>query len=185
MKIVEHVLVSDSLIESQFACNVAACKGACCIEGDLGAPLAEHEIETLKKALPSVLKELDKKSQNLIEKEGFVDYSLGQKSTQCHEDGLCVFATSQNGVLQCGIEKTYQKGNTNFQKPISCHLYPIREKAYGAFTALNYHKWDICQAACQKGQEEEISLLSFAKDALERRFGKAWYQKAKKILQNS
>lgn len=183
MKFIDDVLVSDAVFEAQFACNIQACKGACCIEGDLGAPLKGQEVATLQKILPIVRKELNKKSKELIDQKGFVDNSLGQKSTQCHDNGMCVFATrSSEGALQCGIEKAYQKGRIDFQKPISCHLYPLREKRYGDFTALNYHRWDICSAACSQGEKEKISLLAFAQKALERRFGKTWFQKALLLL---
>lgn len=175
---VGDVLVSDDISEKEFVCNLERCKGACCVEGDYGAPLEEEELMTLKKIYPKIRPYLTKAGIETIEREGTHvidpdgDYSTpvinGRECAYSHYDG--------KGILKCGIEEAYNDGKVSFKKPISCHLYPIRITRKQDFEAVNYHKWSICSAACILGKRLQIPLYRFLKDPLIRKYGKAWYR---------
>lgn len=177
MLIIGKALVSEDILQKKFACQIQHCKGACCVEGDQGAPLEEDEINTIEKNLSQYLPYISEESKEIISQKGFYEKdSEGDWVTQCKPTGECVFANySENGMLYCTIEKSFQDGNSSFQKPISCHLYPIRSKPYGDYLALNYHHWDICIAACKAGEELSIPVHHFLKSALVRKMGKTWY----------
>lgn len=178
MIILENTLISDDLLEKKFICNIEACKGACCIEGDSGAPLEESEVEIIEKYLPSILEELDPEHTKFIEDKGFYEKdSDGDMVTTCLDDGRCCFVTKdERGVLGCAIENAHSAGKIDFKKPISCHLYPVRVKKLATYTTLNYHQWNICSEACALGEKEGVRVFEFCKDALIRRFGENWYQ---------
>ncbi len=175
------VLVSDDVISSYFACELNACKGACCIEGDYGAPLTIDEVEILNDLLPILEPYLSQDSLELIKEKGAVLYHEETEGhvTNLMPNGACVFmGRDEMGIAYCGIEKAYMDGKTNFRKPISCHLYPIRvnENPHLGFTAVNYHRWDICTAACGKGKKEKILLYKFLKEPIIRKFGESFYE---------
>lgn len=180
MLIIDEILISDDLIEAQFVCNLKACKGACCWEGDWGAPLEQEELATLESIYPAVRPFLDARGVAQIEQDGLYTYydEAGQFGTPLLEDGACAYLTfSEDGVAKCGIEKAWEAGATDFQKPISCHLYPVRAKKTPevGFEALNYDRWDICSAACSLGQSLQVPVYKFVKDALVRKYGEAFY----------
>ncbi len=178
---IDNILVSDEVMESQFICNLDKCKGACCYEGDFGAPLTEAEKTILENSFDDFKLYLDPQAIKQIESSGLYAYYRENKTwgTSLMPDGSCVFMTrNAMGIAACGIEQAFKAGATEFQKPISCHLYPIRlkeNKAQG-FIALNYDEWDICKAACKLGQENKMPLFRFVKSALIRRFGPAFYE---------
>lgn len=172
-----NTLVSLDLIERFFCCNLDACKGECCIEGDAGAPISNEEYEKLKEILPIVWDDLLPAAKEVIEESGvgYID-SEGDLVTSIVGGKDCVFTCyGEGGMCYCAIEKAYREGRTDFMKPISCHLYPVRLSEYPDFTAINYHRWKICKAAEVLGRKEEIRLYQFLKNPLERRFGKEWY----------
>ncbi|MCB9245429.1 MAG: DUF3109 family protein [Flavobacteriales bacterium] len=177
MIILEQTLISEDLIERKFCCDLNACKGACCIEGDRGAPLEQAELDIIQENLTAILPYLSPESVEMIDRAGF--YELDDENdlvTNCLPDGKCVFVTvGEQGHLTCGIEQAYLDGKTPFQKPISCHLYPVRLAETETYTAVNYHEWQICKAACSKGELLGLPLYQFVKDALIRRFGVDWY----------
>ncbi len=180
MYFIQDVLVSDGVLEARFACNIGACKGACCWEGDFGAPLDPEEVETLAAIYKDVQPFLSPAGIAAIEAVGTSVYfpGMGKDGTPLIDGGPCAYLVFESsGVAQCGIEKAWQAGIIGFQKPISCHLYPIRVLQHPAqsFEAINYDEWDICAAACVKGQQEGIKLITFAKDALIRRYGEDFY----------
>lgn len=180
MIIIEEILISDAVTEEHFMCNLEACKGACCWEGDFGAPLEESEREIIKNNYSKIAPFLTDKSKNLIESEGFDEFipERGFYATKLHSDGACAYLTfEENGIAQCGIEKAHNAGKTDFLKPISCHLYPIRVEKNPSlsFEALNYDIWDICSAACEKGKENKMPIYRFVKDALVRKYGQEFY----------
>jgi len=156
------------------------CKGACCWEGDYGAPLEEEEIDILEQELESILPFLDEEGKKEIQQKGFFKYFKGLKKngTALLPDGRCAFLTMDNGIAKCGIEKAHESGATQFKKPISCHLYPIRVKKQPAngFEVLQYDRWDICSAACKLGDEKKVKIYQFLKDALIRKYGKEFYE---------
>ncbi|MBI1305039.1 MAG: DUF3109 family protein [Bacteroidetes bacterium] len=177
MIIHEDTLISDELLSEHFACNLKACKGACCIEGDKGAPLSREEVEIIEKNLPEILNHLEEENREFIKENGFYEADFdGELVTTCLPDGRCAFVRKGNdGVLTCGIEHTYYQNRIDFIKPISCHLYPVRIREFETYTALNYHRWPICSPACDKGQMEGIKVFEFVETALRRRFGDSWY----------
>ena len=181
MIIVQDKLISDELIEEQFVCNLNACKGACCWEGDFGAPLEKAELEILKQVYPEVRPYLTEAGQKVIDSEGTARYFRGMKSygTSLVEGGACAFMTMTSaGISQCGIELAWREGKIPFRKPISCHLYPIRvskSKAMGT-EMLNYDRWDICTAACALGKKEKVPVYQFLKEALIRAYGEDFYE---------
>lgn len=177
MIIVGDCLVSEDIIEKEFSCNLAACKGACCVEGDAGAPLEDGEDEVIISHLEHIKKEMDETGISVVEHLGVMETdSLGEAVTTCKPNKECVFAVRKEGSLTCAIEIANKKHAFGFPKPISCHLYPVRVKKYNEYYALNYHQWDICSAACAKGKEEGIKVFEFSKTALIRKFGEKWYR---------
>lgn len=175
---VGEILVSDDIKEVEFVCNLEKCKGACCVEGDLGAPLDEDELETMKSIQRAIKPYLTKAGLQAIKEQGpYILDEDGDYSTPTIGGKECAYALyDQKGVLKCGIEQAYLDGKVNFRKPISCHLYPIRiTKNKQGFEAVNYHKWSICSAACTLGQSLQVPLYKFLKDPLIRKYGGAWY----------
>ncbi len=178
---IDNILISEEVMEAQFICALNACKGACCYDGDFGAPLLEEEKEELERAYPQVREFLSAESNARIEAEGLYSYYREMKSwgTTLMKDGACVFMNRDaNGIAVCGIEQAWKAGATTFRKPISCHLYPIRvkENKSQGFIALNYDQWDICKAGCKLGENEKMPLFRFVKSALIRRFGESFYE---------
>ena len=171
------VLVSLDLIERFFCCNLDKCLGECCIEGDAGAPITEEEYQKLKEILPVVWDDLLPQAKEEIEKRGvgYIDEE-GDLVTTIVDGKNCVFTCyGEGGMCYCAIEKAYREGRTDFYKPISCHLYPVRLTEYPTFTSVNYHQWKICKAAEVLGRKEGIRLYQFLKTPLIRRFGQEWY----------
>ncbi len=179
-------LVSLDVIESQFLCDVAACKGACCfVEAASGAPLEKGEMTELKKVLPVVWDDLSPEAQAVINTQGVAYIDTDGEDVVSIVDGKdCVFTCyDETGVCKCAIDKAYREGRTTIQKPISCHLYPIRISRYETFRAVNYHRWKICKPAEVLGRKEGLPLYKFLKEPLIRKFGKDWYNELDKIAE--
>ncbi|MFZ9756024.1 MAG: DUF3109 family protein [Bacteroidia bacterium] len=178
MVIVGNALVSEDIFERKFACQIGKCKGICCVEGDVGAPLENVEITEIESQLPGIRPFMSPEGLDLLDHGGFHETDEdGEPVTRCQESGECVFVVyTAQGVASCAIEQAHAQSQSSFRKPISCHLYPIRAKKYGAYTAMNYHNWDICSDACQAGTEGNIAVHEFLKDALIRKMGPEWYQ---------
>ena len=170
-------LVSESLIEDEFVCNLSACKGICCVEGEAGAPVTSEEVAILQDIYPKVKPFLRPEGIEAIEAQGtYTVAENGEFETPLVAGKECAYvAFDTNGTASCGIETAYKSGAVNFQKPISCHLYPERIQEYSEFSAVNYHQWSICSAACLLGQQLKVPVYQFVKDALVRRFGIDWY----------
>ncbi|MDA3883589.1 MAG: DUF3109 family protein [Bacteroidales bacterium] len=179
---IDNTLISLDIIEKNFVCDYAKCKGVCCIEGDSGAPVNEEEIAILQKDLQNILAYVPKKNKKVLKKEGvfYIDQE-GEKVTTLVENAECAFVTHNNGVLTCAIELAWKDGKTTLQKPISCHLYPIRSKKYRDFEALNYDTWHICKDAVCKGNTENIKIYQFLKESLIRKYGRNWYTQLEMI----
>ncbi|MEO1436487.1 MAG: DUF3109 family protein [Bacteroidota bacterium] len=181
MIIIGDVLVSDDVVQEQFICNLKACKGACCWEGDFGAPLNQQEMADLSKHLDHILPYLDDQGRETISRKGPYEFFKEENDhgTPLLENGRCAYLTfNESGIGLCGIEQAHREGAIPFNKPISCHLYPIRvvEEPQSGFIALNYDRWDICSAACALGKKESMPLYRFLKGPLIRRFGEAFYE---------
>ncbi|MBN8578158.1 MAG: DUF3109 family protein [Cytophagales bacterium] len=183
---VGEVLVSDDIKEVEFVCNLERCKGACCVEGDLGAPLEEDELETMKAIQPAIQSYITPAGRAAIAAQGpFILDEDGDYSTPTIGGKECAYALyDEKGVLKCGIEQAYLDGKIDFRKPISCHLYPIRiTKNKKGFEAVNYHKWSICSAACTLGQSLKVPLYKFLKEPLIRKYGQAWYDELVLVIE--
>ena len=174
---IQDTLVSLDLVERFFCCNLEACKGQCCLDGDAGAPLDEGEAESIRKVLPIVWDRLLPAAQREIEENGvsYIDEE-GDEVTSLVEGQNCVFATlDTEGNWLCALEEAYRQGRSPFFKPISCHLYPVRLKKYPTFTAVNLHRWKICHAAEVLGRSKGLRAYQFLEGPLRRRLGDAWY----------
>lgn len=183
---VGEILVSDDIKDVEFVCHLEKCKGACCVEGDLGAPLEEEELPVMNEILEKVKPYLTPEGLKAIEAQGtYILDEDGDYSTPTIEGKECAYAHyDQLGVLKCGIEQAYLDGKIGFKKPISCHLYPIRiTRNKKGFEAVNYHKWNICSAACSYGKSLQVPLYKFLKEPLERKYGAPWYQELVKQIE--
>ena len=181
MIIIQDVLISEDIIKEYFHCNLDACKGACCVEGDYGAPVSEGEIEKINRILPQVKAFLDEDAMEIINADGAFEYNKDAESnvTKCLSSGACVFLQkSDSGIGKCGLELAWKAGVTDFQKPVSCHLYPIRvsHNELSGFEIWNYDRWHICNPACTLGKEKKIAIYQFLKEAIIRYKGEAFYE---------
>lgn len=176
---VDDTLVSFDVIERHFLCDLSQCKGACCIEGDAGAPLEKSELAILQRILPVVWDDLSPKAQEVINKQGVAYIDEGGETVTSIVNGKdCVFTCyDADGTCKCAIEKAYREGKVDFYKPISCHLYPIRVNNYNTFSAINYNRWSICKAAELLGKKEQLPVYKFLKEPLIRKYGSEWYEK--------
>lgn len=172
-----NAIVASDIIEESFLCDLSACKGECCVEGDSGAPLEEAEVDILKEILPQVWDDLSPEAQTIIKKQGVAyEDRDGDMVTSIVNGKDCVFTYyDKNKICKCAIEKAYKEGRIDFYKPISCHLYPIRLQQYTEFVAVNYHRWRVCKAAVALGNKEGLKIYQFLKEPLIRQFGKDWY----------
>ncbi|HPT01387.1 MAG TPA: DUF3109 family protein [Bacteroidales bacterium] len=174
---IDNTLVSDDLHNVCFVCDLRECKGVCCVEGDAGAPLEEEEISLLEDSLDDIKPFMEPAGRAVVEQNGVFDYdSFGQFVTPLVRDCECAFAYFEEGIARCAIEKAFREGKTDFEKPVSCHLYPVRISKYEGFEAVNYHRWYICSEALKKGKKENVPLYVFLKDALIRKYGVKWYE---------
>ncbi|QOI97761.1 MAG: DUF3109 family protein [Flammeovirgaceae bacterium] len=174
---VGQVLVTDDIKDKEFVCNLEKCKGACCVEGDFGAPLEDDELPILRAIYEQVKPYLSEAGVKAIERQGtYVLDDDGDFSTPTIGGRECAYAIyDENRVLKCGIEQAYLDGKISWKKPISCHLYPIRITKKKNLEAVNYHKWSICSPACSLGKELQVPLYKFLKEALVRKYGQVWY----------
>lgn len=180
---VGDVLVSSDIFTERFCCDLDACKGICCVEGDAGAPVTLDEIGGIEDALETVWSGISANAQSVIDRQGvaYTDRD-GDLVTSIVNGKDCVFTCHEDGCCLCLLEKAYRNGKTSFCKPISCALYPIREKVFSNGTiALNYHRWDVCKDAVKKGKELDLPVYKFLKAPLVRRFGEEWYNELELI----
>ena len=174
---VGDVILHSDILTEYFCCDYEKCKGICCVEGDAGAPVTLDEIAAIEDALDVVWGDLSASAQSVIDRQG-VAYSDkdGDLVTSIVRGKECVFARSQDDCWLCMLEKAFRNGKTRFCKPISCALYPIREKRFAnGLIGLNYHRWAVCKDAVAKGRAEQIPVYRFLKEPLIRRFGEEWY----------
>ena len=178
---IQDTLVSLDLAERFFCCNLDACHGQCCLDGDAGAPLEPGEADTIRGILPEIWDDLLPAAQREIEANGvsYIDCE-GDEVTALVEGGLCAFATTApDGSWRCAIENACREGRIGFLKPVSCHLYPVRVKKYDSFTAVNLHRWRICKSAEVLGRAKGLRAYRFLEGPLRRRFGDVWYDELK------
>lgn len=182
---IQDTLVSEEILDEDFTCNLSACKGECCVAGEAGAPVEEHEKETLEKIYPKIKSGLRPEGQKAIEEQGtYVISDFEGLETPLVNGKECAYVTfNEKGVALCGIEKAYREGKTDFKKPISCELYPVRVQKLSKFQAVNYHQWDICSPACTLGKALQAPVYQFTKTALIKKFGQDWYDELEKVAE--
>lgn len=175
---IDNVLLTTEILTERFCCDLDACKGECCVEGDAGAPVTLDEVAAIEESLDVVWDDLNASAQTVIDKQGvaYTDQE-GDLVTSIVGGKDCVFTCHENGCCFCALEKAYRAGKADFCKPISCALYPIREvRLKNGLIGLNYHRWDVCKDAVKKGKELDLPVYKFLKEPLTRRFGAAWYE---------
>ena len=179
---IKDTVVSEELLKRKFICNLDACKGACCVEGDAGAPLEKNELEELEKVFEVVKPYLSKKNIEALEEDLYTIDQDGDYVTQLVDGKECAYVFfDEKGITKCSIEQAYLDGKTTFKKPISCHLFPVRLNKYKSFTAVNYAYWNICDDACDLGEKLGVKTYEFLKEPLIRKFGQEWYDELKLV----
>lgn len=169
-------IVSEDVLEKDFVCNLSACHGACCVDGDAGAPLNQEETKILEDIYLQVKPFLRPEGIAAIETQGtWVIGTDGTQETPLIDNKDCAYVIFDGKTALCGIEQAYNQGKVSWKKPVSCHLYPVRVKDFSQFAAVNYDRWDICDDACTLGKELEVPVYKFVREALIRRFGQEWY----------
>ena len=192
MIVIKDTIVSEELLERCFVCDLGACKGECCIDGDAGAPIEKEEISELLKCIDEVKSFMRPEGIESLEANGLYtieekneDFTLylnaykdddGEWVTPLIDGKECAFVIFEQGIAKCAIEKAFLEKGTNFMKPISCHLYPVRIVKYKDYRAVNYHQWHICRGALKKGEKSGVRVFKFLKEPLIRMFGKEWYK---------
>jgi hypothetical protein len=175
---VKDKVVSTQLFEKKFVCDLNACKGACCIEGDSGAPLSFDEIDTIEEELEVIYPYMRPEGRAAVEASGvFYMDEDNEPVTTLVNGGECAFVYfDENNITKCSIEQAYLDGKTDFKKPISCHLYPIRVKQFNELKALTYDHWPICAPACDCGEKLDVPVFRFLKEPITRAFGEEFYE---------
>jgi len=174
---IDNTLVSDELFDRKFVCDLNACKGACCVEGESGAPLEAEEIGIMEDELEKILPFLTSEGRATIAEQGVFTVDVdGDYVTPLNNGAECAFTIfDEKGIAKCGIEQAHFAGATSFRKPVSCHLYPVRVAQLKDYIAVNYHHWPICAPACACGEKLDVPVYAFLKEALTRKFGEEWY----------
>ncbi len=178
---IQDTLVSLDLAEEFFCCDLSKCLGACCIEGDAGAPVTPAEVEKIKESLPAIEADMLPRALEEVRRNG-VAYTdeEGDLVTTLLNGRNCAFTCyGPGGVCLCALEKARREGRTSWLKPASCALYPLRLTEYPSFTAVNYHRWNICRDAVANGRRLGIRLYQFLEQPLTERFGAEWYAELK------
>ncbi len=184
---IQDVILSEDIATAKFACNISRCKGACCVVGDAGAPVHKDEIPVLRKAFRKLKDRLNPEAVAKAEEEGVV---LGNQKEgheiNCIETGECIFVEKkENGVATCAIQNAFYNGEFNWEKPISCHLYPVRLKHIAGLDYANFEYIpELCSAGCRRGEDEGIYLADFLEDSLVRRYGRPWYDEFSEVCKD-
>ena len=180
---IEDKLVSQDIFEKHFVCNLSACKGACCVEGDDGAPLTLEEVDLIENHIEDIKPFMRQEGLDEVAEKGVFYMDRVNEPVSSLVNGKdCVFVTlDEQGITKCGIEHAYRAGKIPFNKPISCHLYPIRVHKYAKFESLNYDRWPICKPACTLGEELKVPVFKFLKEPLIRKYGQEFYQELEKV----
>jgi hypothetical protein len=171
-------LVSDDVLEEHFVCDLAKCKGECCIAGDYGAPLDPAELAEIDKYYPIIKPLMQKKGVESVEKLGKYGKDNEDEWVTPLIDGHaeCAYTIFENGIAKCSFEKAYYEGLIPWKKPISCHLYPVRIRKLKNYEAVNYDRWEICAPACKLGKSLKVPVYKFLRESLIRKYGEEWYK---------
>lgn len=170
-------IISTQIFERKFVCDLNACKGACCIEGDSGAPLTLEEVDILEENIEAIKPYMRQEGIDAVEKNGvfYVDQENDEVTTLVNGKECAFVFFDEQRITKCSIEKAHQEGKIDFKKPISCHLYPIRTKQFEQFEAINYDKWNICKPACACGDKLDVPVFRFLKEPLIRKYGAEFF----------
>ncbi len=187
---IDNTLISDDIFTEPFCCDLSLCKGACCVDGDAGAPLNEEEISILEDCIEEIFPFMSEEGKAVVAAKGVFECdSFDDYTTPLINNSECAYLVfEEDKPAGCAIEYAFAQGKIDFRKPISCHLYPIRISRMGTDDVLNYHRWQICKCAIKKGEAENIKIYEFQKNALIRKFGEEWYEKvlaAAKLLKEN
>ncbi len=187
MIILGQTLLSDELYEEQFVCDLAKCKGGCCVHGDAGAPLTVEETVILAEIAGEVAPFMIPEGIETLNSQGFwVKDTDGDLTTPLVEGKQCAYVYyDPEGIAKCAIERAFEEGVIDFRKPVSCHLYPVRVTKYPNYDALNYHRWPVCDPARKYGKNLKVRVYQFLKDSLIRRFGADWYEELEEYIRYS
>lgn len=180
---VDSVWINSNVISSKFCCNLEKCKGiCCCLEGGKGAPVDESEIKKMEEIYPVIKNEMNPRSISIIEKNGIYEKEDGEYYLNCIDNKECIFVYYDKNIAKCILEKAFNEGKTDWKKPISCHLYPIRISNFGG-DVLRYSRISECLPGVKYGNEKNIYLIDFLKEPLERKYGINWYKKLKEKVE--
>jgi len=180
---IDNILISSELFEEKFICDLGKCLGNCCIYGDAGAPLEDYEAGILEKEFNAIHSYIRPVGVEEIRKSGtwVIDFEGDKVTPLIHGKEECAYVVFENNIAKCGIEQAFEAGATKFRKPVSCHLYPIRLSKVGDYTAMNYHRWHICEPARNLGKKEGLPVFRFLKDSITRQFGEKFYTEMEQV----
>lgn len=185
MIVIDNTLISDDIARVRFACDLDKCLGACCVEGDAGAPLEIEEIGKLEDYIDQIKPFMNPRGIAVVDKNGVFDYDAqGSFVTPLVDNKECAFVFFEKNIARCAIEKAYEEKQIPFPKPLSCHLYPVRITRFKSYDGVNYHRWHICEKARTRGKKENVFLYQFLKESFIRKYNKAWYNKLLKAINN-
>jgi hypothetical protein len=170
-------IVSLDILEQEFCCDLHQCRGACCVEGDSGAPVTLEEVKQIKELYTQFEEYLSERNRAEIKKQGFsITDADGDLVTPLINNNECVYSfTDDEGITNCAIEKAFFEKGSSFRKPVSCHLFPIRITEYKRFDAINYEKLVICKSGRICGTNKKVPLWQYLKEPLTCKYGKKWY----------
>lgn len=175
---IDGKVISLDVITEKFSCDLARCRGACCVHGESGAPLDDDEVTSLMKEFRAIRKVLRPEGIDAILQQGTSVLDADQEMVTPLVDGKeCAYAIFEDGIARCGIELAFEMGLSKFRKPVSCHLYPVRVKRYHQLTAVNYDQWGICEPARIHGEKQDMQVFRFVREGIERKFGIEFYKK--------
>lgn len=184
MILVGNTLISLDVLEEEFVCNINQCKGSCCIDGDYGAPLNEDDISAITRNIESIKPYMTADGLQKLEESSFYEEDPDlEMVTQCLSGRECLFAINEKGIYKCAIEKAFIEKKSDYRKPISCYLYPIRLGKVGEYITVNYDRWSICNSACQLGKSLKVPLYKFLKEPLIQHFGTDWYSELEEVAE--
>jgi hypothetical protein len=176
MFIIGEAVIEEPVAHERFACDLDGCRGACCtLPGGRGAPLEDDEVEKIEAAYSHAAKYLSAERKAAIQRSGFVEGVPGHFATACIDDRDCVFVFYDEGIAKCSLERAFINGETQWWKPISCHLFPIRI-SHGSSDRLRYERIPECSPAIRNGKSNGVHLSDFLCEALIRKYGTAWYE---------
>lgn len=175
---IDDKVISLEIFSKKFVCDLNACKGACCIEGDSGAPITAEEVSILEEDLEKIKPFMRPEGIAAVEETGvfYMDWDNEMVTTLVNEKECAFVFFDEKGITKCAIEQAHKAGVTDFKKPISCHLYPIRTAKFTEFEALNYNEWSICSPACTLGEALSVKVYQFLKEPLIRAYGEEFYK---------